>query len=58
MSEILLNYINGAWQRAESPYQSVRNPATAAVLAEVPLTPAQIVAQAVEHAHAAFLEWR
>lgn len=36
MSEILLNYINGAWQRADSPYQSVRNPATAAVLAEVP----------------------
>ncbi|MFQ3534264.1 MAG: CoA-acylating methylmalonate-semialdehyde dehydrogenase [Aggregatilineales bacterium] len=58
MSELLLNYINGAWQHAEAPYQSVRNPATAAVLAEVPLTPAQVVAQAVEHAHAAFSEWR
>ncbi len=58
MSELLLNYINGAWQHAEAPYQSVRNPATAAVLAEVPLTPAQVAAQAVEHAHAAFSEWR
>lgn len=58
MSEILLNYINGAWQRADASYQSVRNPATGTILAEVPLTPAQVVAQAVECAHAAFLEWR
>lgn len=58
MSEVLLNYINGNWQRADAPYQSVRNPATAEVIAEVPLTPAEVVAQAVESAHAAFLEWR
>jgi malonate-semialdehyde dehydrogenase (acetylating)/methylmalonate-semialdehyde dehydrogenase len=58
MSELLLNYINGSWQRADAPYQSVRNPATAEVIAEVPLTPAEVVAQAVEGAHAAFQEWR
>lgn len=58
MSDLLLNYINGSWQRAEGQSQAVRNPATAAVLAEVPFTSAAETARAVEYAHAAYLEWR
>jgi malonate-semialdehyde dehydrogenase (acetylating)/methylmalonate-semialdehyde dehydrogenase len=58
MSDLLLNYINGSWQRAEAQHQAVRNPASAAVLAEVPLTPAAEAARAVEFAQAAYLEWR
>ncbi len=58
MGNLLLNYINGSWQRAEAQHQAVRNPASAVVLAEVPLTPAAEAARAVEFAQAAYLEWR
>jgi malonate-semialdehyde dehydrogenase (acetylating)/methylmalonate-semialdehyde dehydrogenase len=59
MPERLQNFINGAWQASSaSETLSVINPASAAVLAEVPLSPAQDVNLAVEIAERAFREWR
>jgi malonate-semialdehyde dehydrogenase (acetylating) / methylmalonate-semialdehyde dehydrogenase len=59
MTERLLNYINGKWQTsAAGEVLEVLNPASAAVLAEVPLSPAVEVAQAVEAALKAFAAWR
>ena len=55
----LLNYINGAWQRAQATeFQDVRNPATAETLVRVPLSSRDEVGAAVEAAHAAFDDWR
>jgi malonate-semialdehyde dehydrogenase (acetylating)/methylmalonate-semialdehyde dehydrogenase len=55
----LPNYIGGHWRpAATSEYLAVVNPATAEVLAQVPLSGAADVAQAVEAAAAAFPEWR
>ena len=55
----LLNYINGTWQRsAANEYLPVTNPATAGVMAEVPLSPAKEVDMAAQHAAAAFPDWR
>ena len=49
MAERLLNYINGSWQpSAAGEVLKVLNPASAAVLAEVPLSPAAEVDRAVE----------
>jgi len=59
MTERLRNYVNGSWQTsAAAEALKVLNPATAAVLAEVPLSPAAEVDQAVEAAFAAFANWR
>lgn len=55
----LLNYINGSWQKASaSTYADVVNPATAEILAKVPLSQASDVDQAVRAASQAFDGWR
>jgi len=54
----ILNFIDGDWAEATPTHQNVINPASAAVIAEVMLTPNELVAQAVEIGHKAFLEWR
>src|SRR5438045_870545 len=52
-------YINGAWERPEGQRTgTVMNPATGAVLAEVPFANASSVDRAVRAAHQAFLKWR
>jgi len=52
-------YINGAWEKPEGhATQSVTNPATGAVLVEVPFANASDIDRAVRAAHAAFLKWR
>jgi malonate-semialdehyde dehydrogenase (acetylating) / methylmalonate-semialdehyde dehydrogenase len=59
MAEKLLNYINGGWQpSAAGELLKVLNPASAAVLAEVPLSPTAEVDRAVEAALKAFPAWR
>ncbi|MEM6835382.1 MAG: CoA-acylating methylmalonate-semialdehyde dehydrogenase [Cyanobacteria bacterium P01_C01_bin.120] len=60
MTEALLkNYIAGAWQLSSaSDRLPVHNPATAAVLAQVPLSPSDEVAQATAAAVKAFPAWR
>jgi malonate-semialdehyde dehydrogenase (acetylating) / methylmalonate-semialdehyde dehydrogenase len=59
MAERLLNYISGSWQAsAAGEVLNVLNPASAAVLAEVPLSPAAEVDQAVQAALKAFGTWR
>jgi malonate-semialdehyde dehydrogenase (acetylating)/methylmalonate-semialdehyde dehydrogenase len=58
-AEKLKNYINGAWcESAASQYLDVHNPATAELLARVPLSPAEEVDQAASAAAKAQLEWR
>ncbi len=53
------NFINGTWTDSSSTeWQDVLNPATADVLARVPLADAAEVGRAVEAAAAAFPEWR
>jgi malonate-semialdehyde dehydrogenase (acetylating)/methylmalonate-semialdehyde dehydrogenase len=52
-------YINGAWEKPEGrTVQTVTNPATGAVLSEVPYANEADVDRAVRTAHAAFLKWR
>ena len=59
MAERLLNYINGGWQAsAAGEALKVLNPASAAVLAEVPLSLGTEVGVAVEAALKAFATWR
>jgi len=59
MSERLRNYINGKWTESKSTeYADVVNPATAEVLASVPLNGGRDVADAVAAAQAAFPGWR
>ncbi|MBE0659980.1 MAG: CoA-acylating methylmalonate-semialdehyde dehydrogenase [Bryobacteraceae bacterium] len=59
MPERLQNYINGSWAPSSATESlNVINPASAAVLAEVPLSPAAEVAKAVDAASAAFVTWR
>ncbi len=59
MSERLLNYVNGAWREAGAERTlDVPNPATAEVLATVPLTPPGEVDEAARLALAAFPAWR
>jgi malonate-semialdehyde dehydrogenase (acetylating) / methylmalonate-semialdehyde dehydrogenase len=59
MAERLQNFIDGAW-RSSSANQALNviNPASAEVLAEVPLSPATDVNAAVETAERAFFSWR
>jgi len=59
MSERLQNFIDGAWRHSTAEQAlSVINPASAQVIAEVPLSTAGDVNQAVEIAARAFVEWR
>jgi malonate-semialdehyde dehydrogenase (acetylating)/methylmalonate-semialdehyde dehydrogenase len=57
--ERLQNFIDNAW-RASSASEALKviNPASAKVLAEVPLSPAADVNAAVEIAERAFRDWR
>jgi malonate-semialdehyde dehydrogenase (acetylating)/methylmalonate-semialdehyde dehydrogenase len=55
----LRNFVNGAWRSPDArEVLPVLNPASAQVLAEVPLSPAAEVGLAVEAASKAFEEWR
>ena len=59
MSERLRNFIDGAWSPSTAAETlSVLNPASTAVLAEVPLSPAADVVKAAEVAARAFVGWR
>ncbi len=59
MAEKLKNFINGQWvPSTASEWLQVANPATAEVLGEVPLSPAEEVDQAAHAAFAAYQEWR
>ncbi len=58
-NETLANYVDGQWQPSRSStVLPVTNPATGAVLASVPLTPADEVDAAVRAASDAFTAWR
>lgn len=53
------NFIDGTWHYAQAANPlDVINPATAQTIAEVPLSPGEEVALAVQAAQAAFVEWR
>jgi malonate-semialdehyde dehydrogenase (acetylating)/methylmalonate-semialdehyde dehydrogenase len=55
----ILDYVNGQWTEANAADTlPVVNPASAAVIAQVVLTPREAVAQAVEAAQEAFQTWR
>ncbi len=59
MTERLHNFIDGDWRASTADHAlNVINPASAEVLAEVPLSPAADVHQAVEIAECAFIGWR
>ena len=59
MTQRLENFIGGAWRPSgASQALNVLNPASAQVLAEVPLSPAAEVGQAAETAVRAFAGWR
>ncbi len=59
MAQRLLNFIDGGWQPSKaSEALTVINPASAQVLAEVPLSPAAEVDRAVQAASRAFTSWR
>ncbi|AFZ24035.1 methylmalonic acid semialdehyde dehydrogenase [Cylindrospermum stagnale PCC 7417] len=58
-NNVLPNYINGQWTASSATeYLAVINPATAKLLAQVPLSPASEVNQAAEAAATAFVTWR
>ncbi|MEM7033408.1 MAG: CoA-acylating methylmalonate-semialdehyde dehydrogenase [Chloroflexota bacterium] len=58
-NEKLQNYVNGTWQSsAASDYLDVTNPATSAVMSQVPLSPSDEVDQVVQKAATAFSDWR
>jgi malonate-semialdehyde dehydrogenase (acetylating)/methylmalonate-semialdehyde dehydrogenase len=59
MTERLPNFIDGNWQSSAAVQAlNVLNPASAKVLAEVPLSPSAEVHQAAESAARAFVQWR
>jgi malonate-semialdehyde dehydrogenase (acetylating)/methylmalonate-semialdehyde dehydrogenase len=59
MSDRLLNFIDGQWQRSSTgDYLPVVNPATAQAMAQVPLSPGAEVDAAVQAGLAAFENWR
>jgi malonate-semialdehyde dehydrogenase (acetylating)/methylmalonate-semialdehyde dehydrogenase len=59
MSEKLLNYVAGAWcEPPAASYLDVHNPATAEVLARVPLSPSVEAGRAAQAAATAFDAWR
>jgi malonate-semialdehyde dehydrogenase (acetylating)/methylmalonate-semialdehyde dehydrogenase len=52
-------YINGAWEKPQGrTMEPVTNPATGAVIAEVPFASEADIDRAVRTAHEAFLKWR
>src|SRR5687767_1482070 len=58
-TELLANYIGGAWRRSRSSGGfDVTNPATAEVLARVPASAAAEVDEAARAASEAAIEWR
>ena len=55
----LLNYVNNEWRKPETAeLLDVTNPATGAVLTQVPLSPAEAVHEAATAAAEALPEWR
>ena len=55
----LKNYINASWQKNNhAQFLDVINPATADILARVPLSPAEEVDRAVQAASASFQTWK
>jgi malonate-semialdehyde dehydrogenase (acetylating)/methylmalonate-semialdehyde dehydrogenase len=59
MTQTLANFIDGAWRNSKAGQAlNVLNPASAQVLAEVPLSPSAEVHQAAEAASRAFPAWR
>ncbi|MEO0563612.1 MAG: aldehyde dehydrogenase family protein, partial [Chloroflexota bacterium] len=59
MTEKVLDFINGQWTDANAAdHMDVINPAEGASIAEVVMTPKEVVAEAVEAGHAAYQEWR
>ncbi len=60
MSEqILKNFINGKWKNSVSnKFRDVPNPATAEILAKVPVSTVTELDEAVQVAHKAFQDWR
>ncbi|NWF83093.1 MAG: CoA-acylating methylmalonate-semialdehyde dehydrogenase [Bryobacteraceae bacterium] len=59
MAQRLHNFIGGSWRpSAATEALNVLNPASGETLAEVPLSPAEEVAQAAEAAARAFPDWR
>ena len=57
--EILKNYINGKWvDSASGKFRDVPNPATAEILAKVPVSTAGELDGAVQAAYEAFQDWR
>lgn len=58
MVQPILDYIDGHWVEGGSARLAVKNPASAALIGEVILSPAELVDRAAEAGHRAFLEWR
>ena len=61
MSEqvVLQNYINGKWvASASGKFREVPDPATAEILAKVPVSSPSELDEAVQAAHKAFQDWR
>src|SRR5258708_19088637 len=58
MVEKIIDFIDGRWTSPQADTLKIVNPASAVVIGEVVLTPAEIVAQAVEAGRKAFQEWR
>jgi malonate-semialdehyde dehydrogenase (acetylating)/methylmalonate-semialdehyde dehydrogenase len=60
MSELILqNYINGKWVESTSgKFRDVPDPATAEILAKVPVSSVAELDEAVQAAHKAFQDWR
>ncbi|MGB1286412.1 MAG: CoA-acylating methylmalonate-semialdehyde dehydrogenase [Aggregatilineales bacterium] len=59
MTTKILDFIDGQWTDAKSAdVLDVYNPAQGAAIAQVVMTPAEVVAQAVDAGQAAFKEWR
>lgn len=59
MATKILDYVNGDWTDAKSAdLFPVINPASAATIAEVVMTPNEVVAEAVDAGQVAFREWR
>ncbi len=59
MIDRLQNFVDGAWRTSTAEQAlGVINPASAAVIAQVPLSPAAEVNEAIESAARAFVSWR
>jgi malonate-semialdehyde dehydrogenase (acetylating)/methylmalonate-semialdehyde dehydrogenase len=59
MAKKILDYIDGQWYDAGTATAlDVENPASAAVIGQVLLTPAEVVARAADAGHRAYREWR